>query len=61
MAFYSDKHSIFRVSAKYAARSERIIQFDRALAELNTDIVWPTYCRPKAGSNAHLSHCKTSW
>jgi hypothetical protein len=39
VAFYSDKHSIFRVNAKDAAGGERITQFGRALAELNIDII----------------------
>lgn len=39
VAFYSDKHSIFRVNAKDAAGGDRITQFGRALAELNIDII----------------------
>lgn len=39
VAFYSDKHSIFRVNAKDAAGGERITQFARALSELNIDII----------------------
>jgi hypothetical protein len=39
VAFYSDKHSIFRVNSKDAAGGERITQFGRALAELNIDII----------------------
>jgi hypothetical protein len=39
VAFYSDKHSIFRVNSKDAAGGDRITQFSRALAELNIDII----------------------
>jgi len=39
VAFYSDKHSIFRVNSKDAAGGERVTQFGRALAELNIDII----------------------
>jgi hypothetical protein len=39
VAFYSDKHSIFRVNSKDAAGGERITQFGRALSELNIDII----------------------
>ena len=38
IAFYSDKHGIFRVNAKDAAGGERATQFGRALSELNIDI-----------------------
>ena len=39
VAFYSDKHSIFRVNKKDADRGDRITQFSRALGELNIDII----------------------
>jgi hypothetical protein len=39
IAFYSDKHSIFRVNAKNAAGGDGATQFGRALAELNIDIL----------------------
>ena len=39
VAFYSDKHSIFRVNNKDAAGGEGITQFGRALTELNIDII----------------------
>jgi hypothetical protein len=37
VAFYNDKHSIFRVNTKGAVGGDRITQFSRALAELNID------------------------
>jgi hypothetical protein len=39
VAFYSDKHSVFRVNAKDAAGGDRVTQFGRALSELNIDII----------------------
>jgi hypothetical protein len=39
VAFYSDKHSIFRVNAKDAVGGEQITQFGRALMDLNIDII----------------------
>ncbi len=39
VAFYSNKHSIFRVNGKDAAGGDRITQFARALTELNIDII----------------------
>src|ERR1700686_1505294 len=39
VAFYSDKHGIFRVNAKDAAGGEGVTQFGRALLALNIDII----------------------
>ena len=39
VAFYSDKHGIFRVNAKEALGGDRITQFGRVLSELNIDII----------------------
>jgi hypothetical protein len=39
VAFYSDKHSIFRVNTKDAIGGDGITQFGRALATLNVDIL----------------------
>ena len=39
VAFYSDKHSIFRVNAKDAAGGDGATQFGRALRQLNIDIL----------------------
>ncbi|MEI9916125.1 MAG: ISNCY family transposase [Methylovirgula sp.] len=38
-AFYSDKHSVFRVSKTHAAGGDGMTQFGRALHELNIDIL----------------------
>lgn len=39
VAFYSDKHSVFRVLRKDAAGGQGMTQFGRALAELNIEIL----------------------
>jgi transposase len=39
VAFYSDKHSIFRVSKADAASGDGMTQFGRALSELNIEIL----------------------
>jgi hypothetical protein len=39
IAFYSDKHSIFRISRKGAVNGTGMTQFGRALNELNIDII----------------------
>ena len=39
VAFYSDKHSIFRVSNENAASGNGMTQFGRALSELNIEIL----------------------
>jgi hypothetical protein len=39
VAFYSDKHSIFRVAKSDAASGHGMTQFGRALAELNVEIL----------------------
>lgn len=39
IAFYSDKHGIFRVNAKDTPGGDGVTQFGRALTELNIDII----------------------
>jgi hypothetical protein len=39
VAFYSDKHGIFRVNKKDLVDADAITQFGRALSELNIDII----------------------
>jgi hypothetical protein len=39
IAFYSDKHSVFRVARQDAKRGQGMTQFGRALAELNIEIL----------------------
>ena len=39
VAFYSDKHGIFRVNSKEAAGSDGVTQFGRTLLALNIEII----------------------
>ena len=39
VAFYSDKHSVFRVARKEAKGGQGMTQFGRALAELNIELL----------------------
>src|SRR5260370_16788372 len=41
VAFYSDKHGVFRVNASGATQGDGMTQFGRALHALNIDIVCP--------------------
>ena len=54
VAFYSDKASIFRVSAPEARRTAGITQFGRALSELNIDIVCAN--TPQAKGRVERAH-----
>jgi hypothetical protein len=47
IAFYSDKHSIFRVSKEEATGGDGMTQFGRALADLNIEILWANSSQAK--------------
>jgi transposase len=49
VAFYSDKHSVFRVAKKDAKGGQGMTEFGRALSELNIEIL--CVVKPKAGSS----------
>ena len=51
MAFYSDKHGIFRVNHKASDPGDGMTQFGRALDELNIEIICANSPRPRAGSS----------
>ncbi len=53
VAFYSDKHSIFRVNSKGAAGGDGMTQFGRALDELNIDII----CANAPQSKGRIERC----
>jgi hypothetical protein len=54
VAFYSDKHGIFRVTAKEPRRGDGTTQFARALAELNVDIIYAN--SPQAKGRVERAH-----
>ena len=59
VAFYSDKHSVFRVDRKDAAGGDGMTQFGRALDQLNIDIICANAPRPKAGSSGPTARYRT--
>ncbi len=54
VAFYSDKASIFRVAAPQAAKGAGVTQFNRALSELNIDIICAN--TPQAKGRVERAH-----
>lgn len=53
VAFYSDKHAIFRVNSKEAKVGDGMTQFGRALDELNIDII----CANAPQSKGRVERC----
>ncbi len=53
VAFYSDKHAIFRVNSKEAKAGAGMTQFGRALDELNIDII----CANAPQSKGRVERC----
>jgi hypothetical protein len=57
LAFYSDKHSIFRVAREgTAGRDKGITQFARALGELSIEII----CANTPQAKGYASYCTSS-
>jgi hypothetical protein len=54
VAFYSDKHSIFRVNAKQRTGGDGTTQFARAMSELNIDILCAN--SPQAKGRVERAH-----
>ena len=54
VAFYSDKHGVFRVNQPDAARGDGMTQFGRALAELTIDIICAN--SPQAKGRVERAH-----
>ena len=61
VAFYSDKHGVFRVNKKDAVGGDGMTQFGRALHALNIDIISPTHRRPRAVWSEPTQRCRTGW
>ena len=62
VAFYSDKHSVFRVAKEDAKGGARITQFGRALSELNIEILCANSSQAKGRVlNAPTARCRTGW
>ena len=61
VAFYTDKHSVFRVNKADAARGDGLTQFGRALHHLNIELICAHPARPRAGSSGRTRPCRTGW
>jgi hypothetical protein len=59
VAFYSDKHGVFRVNHPGALGGDGMTQFGRALHALNIDIICAN--SSPGGSSARTRPCRTGW
>lgn len=59
LAFYSDKHSVFRIHTKSDRTGQTMTQFGRALAELKLRYCVRTPAKPRAVLNAPIAPSKT--
>src|SRR5258708_6288169 len=60
VAFYSDKHGVFRVNSKDAVGGDGMTQFGRALHALNIDSFVPTPRWPRAVWSAPMARRRVS-
>jgi hypothetical protein len=59
VAFYSDKHNIFRVNN--GEGGERVTQFSRALQALNIDIICANSPQAKGRVERAFGRCRIGW
>ena len=61
-AFYSDKHTVFRVNRPDAKGGSGMTQFGRALAELNIEILCAHSSQAKGlVERGRIARCRTVW
>jgi transposase len=60
VAFYSDKHSVFRIN-RDAQGGSGMTQFGRALAELNIEIIFPNSSQAKGRVERANVPCRIVW
>ena len=60
VAFYSDKHSVFR-NTNASALGDGMTQFGRAVDALNIEIICANRCRPRAGLSGRTGRSRTAW
>jgi hypothetical protein len=58
-AFYSDKHTVFRVGKQDAKGGSGMTQFGRTLAELNIEILCANSSQPRAAWSEPTALCST--
>ncbi len=61
IAFYSDKHSVFRMAKKDARGGQGMTQFGRALSELNVEILCANSSQAKGRVERLNRSCKIAW
>ena len=61
VAFYTDKHAVFRVNKPAWLHGDGMTQFGRALKALTSRSSAPTPARPRAASSAPTRPCRTGW
>jgi transposase len=61
IAFYSDKHGVFRVNSAGAVQGDGMTQFGRSLHALNIDILCANTPQARAASSAPTRPCRIAW
>jgi len=61
VAFYSDKHGIFRVNMPNSLTGDNLTQFGRAMQELDIQIICANTPQAKVALNAPTRLCKIAW
>ena len=61
VAFYSDKHGVFRVNHEGATGGDGMTQFGRALTRSTSTSSAPIRARRRAGSSGRTRPCRTGW
>ena len=61
IAFYSDKHGVFRVNSTGAVEGDGMTQFGRSLHALNIDILCANTPQAKGASSVPTRPCRIAW
>ena len=61
VAFYSDKHGVFRVNQTGPVGGDGMTQFGRALDALNIDIICANSSQARVGLSERARRCRTVW
>ena len=61
LAFYSDRHGIFRVNAKDAAGGDGKTEFGRVAERLRIELITALTPRPRAASSGPTRPCRIGW
>lgn len=61
LSFYSDKHSVFRVLRQHTKSGQGMIQFGRALSELNIKILCANSSQAEGRVGRPTARCRIAW